>query len=108
MNINNTVFFAVQRLRPGAKYRMTANSYEGIVWEDTEQEKPTEVEVNAGVVIILAERQAMEYQRLRKPEYPSLGDFADAIYWAQKGNNVLLTQWIANCDAVKIKYPKPQ
>ncbi len=49
-----------------------------------------------------------QYQRDRKPEYPSLADFADAYYWAQKGDNTKMTEYVAKCDDIKQKYPKPE
>jgi|LakMenEpi03Aug12_release.lakeMendotaPanAssembly.Ray.scaffolds.fasta_scaffold135351_3 hypothetical protein len=55
---------------------------------------------------INAEFAATEYKRQRAPEYPSLTDFADAYYWAQKGDNTKMKEYVAKCDAVKNKYPK--
>ena len=57
---------------------------------------------------IAAERAATQYQRDRQPEYPSLATFADAYYWAQKGDNTKMDEYVASCDAVKAKYPKPE
>jgi len=51
---------------------------------------------------------SLTYQQKRAPEYPSLGDFADAYYWAQKGDDTLMNAYIAKCDAIKEKYPKPE
>lgn len=60
-------------------------------------EEPTEQEVLA----------ATEYQRLRRPEYPPLTDLADAIYWQQQGDDSKMEAYVAACEAVKAKYPKP-
>lgn len=49
---------------------------------------------------------ATEYQRQRVGEYPLLQDFADAYYWAQKGDMTKMNEYIAKCDVVKEKYPK--
>ena len=46
------------------------------------------------------------YARYREPVYPSLADFADAYYWAQKGEDSLMTAYIAACDKVKSDNPK--
>ena len=46
------------------------------------------------------------YARNREPLYPSLADFADAYYWAQKGDDSLMTAYIAACDKVKSDNPK--
>ena len=48
-----------------------------------------------------------QYFRNRGPLYPSLADFADAYYWAQKGNDSLMATYIAACDKVKSDNPKP-
>ena len=55
-----------------------------------------------------AEYVATQYQRDREPEYPSLAEFADAYYWSQKGDDTKMTAYVAACDAVKTKYPKPE
>ena len=64
--------------------------------------------VDAAAAEIAAEDAATQYQRDRAPEYPSLVTFADAYYWAQKGDNTKMDEYVAACDAVKTKYPKPE
>ena len=64
--------------------------------------------VDAAAAEIQAELDATQYQRNRQPEYPSLATFADAYYWAQKGDNTKMDEYVASCDAVKAKYPKPE
>jgi hypothetical protein len=64
--------------------------------------------VDAAAAEIAAEQAATAYQRQRQPEYPSLATFADAYYWAQKGDNTKMDEYVAACDAVKTKYPKPE
>ena len=49
---------------------------------------------------------AHAYIAKRAAEYPSITDFADAYYWAQKGNTALMDAYVAKCDAIKLKYPK--
>jgi hypothetical protein len=36
-----------------------------------------------------------------------LSEFADAMYWASKGDQAKLDAYYAACEAVKIAYPKP-
>ena len=55
----------------------------------------------------LAELDATQYQRDRQPEYPSLADLADALYWSNQGDNTKLDEYYQACAAVKAKYPKP-
>ena len=64
--------------------------------------------VDAAAAELAAEAAATQYQRNRQPEYPSLATFADAYYWAQKGDNTKMDEYVASCDAVKAKYPKPE
>ena len=69
--------------------------------------QPTEAELQAAWDEYLLEKAATEYTRQREPEYPPLIDFVDAYYWAQKGDNTKMIEYVAACDAVKAKYPKP-
>ena len=64
--------------------------------------------VDAAAAEIQAELDATQYQRDRQPEYPSLADLADALYWSSKGDNTKLDEYYAACEAVKTKYPKPE
>lgn len=54
-----------------------------------------------------AEAAATAYQSIRRPLYPSLGDFADAMYWNSKGDSSKLTAYYAACEKVKTDNPKP-
>ena len=47
------------------------------------------------------------YAELRRREYPPLADLADALYWMERKDKSLMEAWLAKCDAVKMKYPKP-
>jgi len=49
---------------------------------------------------------AHAYIAKRASEYPPITDFADAYYWAQKGKTELMDEYVAKCDAIKLKYPK--
>jgi len=64
--------------------------------------------VDAAAAEIQAELDATQYQRNRQPEYPSLADLADALYWSNQGDNTKLDEYYAACAAVKTKYPKPE
>ena len=50
---------------------------------------------------------AHAYIANRAKEYPSLTDLADALYHQSKGDETKLTAYLAKCEAVKTKYPKP-
>lgn len=64
--------------------------------------------VDAAAAEIATERAATQYQRDRRPEYPSLVDLADALYWNSTGDSSKLDEYYAACAAVKAKYPKPE
>ena len=95
---------AVYSLRPTAEYVIRG---EVIEWLDTEQTQPSEAEIQAEIVRLQADYQAKQYQRDRQPEYPSLADLADALYWSNQGDNTKLDEYYQACAAVKAKYPKP-
>ena len=54
-----------------------------------------------------AEAAAIAYKSVRQPLYPSLGDFADAMYWNSKGDSTKLEAYYAACEKVKADNPKP-
>ena len=54
-----------------------------------------------------AEAAAIAYQSTRQPLYPSLGDFADAMYWNSKGDSSKLEAYYTACEKVKTDNPKP-
>lgn len=92
---------------PGKEWSLNGDSYEGLVWL-SEGEKPSKAELDAAWQAYVAEQERTEYQRLRAPEYPPLTDLADAIYWQQQGDETKMAAYVAACEAVKAKYPKPE
>ena len=54
-----------------------------------------------------SESAAIAYQSTRQSLYPSLGDFADAMYWNSKGDSSKLTAYYTSCEKVKTDNPKP-
>ena len=54
-----------------------------------------------------ADYAKVKYKDDRQPLYPSLGDFADAMYWNSKGDSSKLTAYYAACEKVKTDNPKP-
>ena len=91
-------------LRPGADFKLNGETLE---WLDTDQVEPTQAEIEAEIARQAAEYEANAYQRQRQPEYPSLADLADALYWSNQGDNTKLDEYYQACAAVKAKYPKP-
>lgn len=52
-------------------------------------------------------RLTPDYRAVRAARYPDIRDFADAVYWAERGDRAKLDAWLAACDAVKAAVPKP-
>jgi len=63
--------------------------------------QPSEVEIEAAHAEWQAEYDSTEYQRLRAPEYPPIGDQLDALFHA----GVFPADMAAQLQAVKDKYP---
>mgnify|MGYP006921315542 CR=1 FL=1 len=95
---------AIQSLKPGAQWSLTGEDYTGLDWLDEEQTQPTEEECLAEAARLQAAYDALEYQRLRALEYPPIVDYLDGIV---KNDQEQIDAYIAACQAVKIKYPKP-
>ena len=97
---------ALISLRPGAAWTMDGDQYEGLTWLDEQQSKPTKEEVLAEDARLYTGFLSKEYQRQRQPEYPSMGDYLDAVYWQSQGDETKMTAYLAAVAAVKEKYPK--
>ena len=107
-------FLALQSLTPGAKFVLTSNSEQEITissieleWHDKNIPQPSIQQIELEIERLKEEYLNNEYQLKRKEEYPPLEDFVDAYYWAQKGDTLLMNEYISKCDQVKNKYPKP-
>jgi hypothetical protein len=93
---------ALTSLRPQAQWVLRGDTYEGLDWLDTEQTKPTEQELTEEATRLQAEWVATEYQRLRAPAYPAIGDQLDALFKA----GVFPAEMAAKIQAVKDQFPK--
>lgn len=93
---------ALTSIRPGAQWVLRGDTYEGLDWLDTEQTKPTEQELTEEATRLQAEWVATEYQRLRAPAYPAIGDQLDALFKA----GVFPAEMAAKIQAVKDQFPK--
>jgi|TARA_R100000152_G_C6697519_1_gene127755 hypothetical protein len=63
--------------------------------------------IDAARVAIDSDYAKVKYKDDRKPLYPSLGEFADAMYWNSKGDSTKLEAYYAACEKVKTDNPKP-
>ena len=91
---------AIKSLRPTSTFSLVDDEYSTLVWNDTENTKPTESEVNAKLTELTTQWEAKEYQHKRAAEYPSIESQLDDIY--HNG----IDGWKATIKAVKDKYPK--
>ena len=64
-------------------------------------------EIDAARAALDTEAAAIAYQSVRQPLYPSLEDFADAMYWNSKGDSTKLEAYYAACEKVKTDNPQP-
>ena len=64
-------------------------------------------DIDAARTTLDAEAATIAYQSTRQPLYPSLGDFADAMYWNSKGDSTKLEAYYTACEKVKTDNPKP-
>lgn len=90
-----TIGNVLEKLRPGAKWNLSGDTYEGLEWMD-EKPKPSKQEVDDAL-------EQYAYAEKRKAEYPSLADQLDAI-WKGGSDMEAMRQTIAG---IKVKYPKP-
>ena len=110
---------ALVSLATGAQWQASATGdldadYASIEWYTPEISQPSKAACATEIARIIAEEPSLEeyeaateYQRLRRPEYPPLENLADAIYWNESGDPSKLSDYVAECLAVKVKYPKP-
>ena len=90
---------AIQSLRPGARWHIKDDV---LVWEDQEQKKPTEKQIQTEIARLKAEYDSQDYARKRKAEYDKLNQFEliaeDSINGTTKHREAI--------EAIKAKYPK--
>jgi hypothetical protein len=66
--------------------------------------KPTEQECLDGVTALQSAYDQNQYQRDRAQEYPPMTDYLDGVV---KNDQEQIDKYIADCLAVKARYPKP-
>ena len=98
---------AIHSLRPGTAWTLDGETYEGLTWLDNQQSAPSKEEVLIEAERLRLRAISLRYQTERKHQYPPLSDFADAMYWASKGDHTKLDAYYEACEAVKNACPKP-
>jgi len=95
---------AIRKAYPDA---ITINDGTGAFDKDGKSITLEQSKIDVARTTLDAEAAAIAYQSVRQPLYPSLGDFADAMYWNSKGDSTKLEAYYAACEKVKTDNPKP-
>ena len=93
---------AVCSLTPNVTFRTDGDLI--IEWNinNTDETQPTQSEIDAEIIRLQAEYDALAWKRSREAEYPSVADLVVALYDTDDKSAVE-----AKRAAVKAKYPKP-
>jgi hypothetical protein len=88
---------------PTDAIEITNEQYDSLFKGQSEGKQITADE-NGNPVLIDAAQVAMTYSQLRSREYPPMQDYFDGVV---KGDQAQIDKYLADCLAVKAKYPKP-
>ena len=84
------------------QWSINENNYDTLQWlSDTP--KPTQAELDSQWNAVQAYVDAHAYIAKRASEYPPITDYIDGVV---KGDQAQIDKYIADCLAVKAKYPK--
>jgi hypothetical protein len=95
-----TLFTAAINLVPGAQVSDDGTT---LIWHEYKEPPVTDAELNVELQRLITEYDSNNYQRLRAPEYPPITEYIDGVV---KGDQAQIDKYIADCLAVKAKYPK--
>ena len=100
--MSNNIIDAIQSLIPNAEVIIRDDNIEWI--------NPKNPGISKEQILLELNRlnnvyNSKEYQRLRQLEYPPITDYLDGVV---KGDQQQIAAYIAACQAVKAKYPKPE
>ena len=93
---------AILSLVPNAQVNIYGND---VQWVNPVIAPVTDKQIDDEIARLQAEYEAKQYQRNRALEYPPITDYLDGVV---KGNQAQIDAYIAACQAVKTKYPKPE
>ena len=105
MNTINAIYRAINKINPSAQISMSGtdiSAVDTIIWENGTQPISKEL-ILAEIAKIEAEYESTKYQRDRAKEYPDFKEYLDGIV---KGDQAQIDKYIADCLAIKTKYPK--
>jgi hypothetical protein len=91
---------AILSLVPNAEFVIT----EGVIdWHIPSIAPVSDEQIAQELIRLQQQYEADEYKRKRQAEYPSFIDYLDGVV---KGDQAQIDKYIADCLAVKAKYPK--
>jgi hypothetical protein len=93
---------AIKAINNSAEFSVNAEDINQITWLNGTTPIPAN-EILAKQQELIAEYQSNQYQRDRANEYPDFKEYLDGIV---KGDQAQIDKYIADCLAVKTKYPK--
>jgi hypothetical protein len=93
---------AILKINPNAQASVNADDINQITWHNGTTPIPAN-EILAKQQELITEYNSKQYQRDRANEYPDFKDYLDGIV---KGDQAQIDKYIADCLAIKDKYPK--
>jgi hypothetical protein len=93
---------SILAINPNAQVSVNAEDINQITWLNGTTPIPAN-EILAKQQELIAEYNSNQYQRDRSKEYPDFKDYLDGIV---KGDQAQIDKYIADCLAIKTKYPK--
>jgi hypothetical protein len=93
---------AILKINPKAQVSVVAEDTNKITWLNDTQPIPAN-QILAKKQELIAEYNSNQYQRDRANEYPDFKEYLDGIV---KSDQSQIDKYIADCLAVKAKYPK--
>lgn len=92
---------ALIQLAPTAQWRIVD---EQIEWLSEDIPRPSDADIQRVAQELQNKYESTQYQRQRALEYPPITEYIDGVV---KGDQAQIDAYIAACQAVKAKYPKP-
>lgn len=93
---------AILAINSSAEVSVDNEDYERITWHNG-TEVISKSDIQAKQAELKADFDSKQYQRDRQPEYPPATDYLDGIV---KGDQAQIDKYIADCLAIKEKFPK--
>ena len=108
MEIRISAIDAVNALYGGSSYQM-ADANGNVKWKDGHETTAEETAaINAKIIELQADYDALAYARNRFDSYPSIDDVTVALAEKAEGDSTMWDKITAERSAVKAKFPKPE